>query len=41
MLKGSVNTGRSQRLLIDAKALDRIGLKDNGTTTPLLDLIHI
>lgn len=28
MLKGRVNTGRSQRLLMDARALDTIGLKD-------------
>lgn len=28
MLKGRVNTGRSQRLLIEARALDKIGLKD-------------
>lgn len=31
MLKGRVNTGRSQRLLIDARALDTIGLKVNST----------
>ncbi len=39
MLKGRVNTGRSHRLLIDARALDTIGLKDKDAT--VLDLIHI
>ena len=28
MLKGRVNTGRSQRLLMEAKALDTIGLRE-------------
>lgn len=37
MLKGRVNTGRFQKLLIEARALDKIGLKDRGTTTPLSD----
>lgn len=42
MLKGRVNTGRSQRLLMEARALDRIGLigerkkKDNKITCDAL-----
>lgn len=28
MLKGRVNTGRSQRLFMDARALDTTGLRD-------------
>lgn len=28
MLKGRVNTGKSQRLFMDARALDTIGLKE-------------
>lgn len=33
MLNGRVNTGKSQRLLIDARALDTIGLKDKDSTS--------